>query len=65
MTPERWNYIKALRQQEGAYFHVSKRFTDWTDPDTQTVHKIPLPGITYNVGKNAEKLRQRNKFKLH
>ena len=64
MTPERWNYLKALRPQPGRYLHISCIAEMIPDPAYRGSGIAPLipfvcKGTSYYAGRNKAKRARR------
>lgn len=62
MTETRWAYLKALKQAEPRYIHVSAQARMIPNPLGDHLPWVPWtqrPGITFNEGRNRAKRERR------
>lgn len=62
MTPDRWEYLKALKPSDGVMAHVSKTFR-WAL--SRPTYLVGNPGVTLDIGRNKAKRIARAKSHRH
>ncbi len=64
MNKQEWNRIKAIKPDDGVMAHVSKTFSAIQRPD-KTIHYVPNPGRTHDIGRNKAKREARANGSRH